>query len=244
MASRNVPFETGPHSVFGLSNTNSNANANTSTSTSWKSKFNVAFPQVRIDYDKNTKRITGEDHNPIFECVVEFQGKTYCGKSGSKKGAQEECVRSILKQMRAPEQLCAADLKLAPKEQKPMPSGKLIFVDLDNKPNIHRHEELCKNNSVYGFTSTFSDLHEKRILYEAAGVKFYSIDSSAKNAADVFLIVTLYGVLLNYMRSGNGISRNPEIVILTGDKFGVALKDVLCELGFKDIRHVVRINDI
>lgn len=168
-----------------------------------------------------TERIGGEQHNPLYEAKLTFNGKEYKAVSNSVKAAENKVAEQILEN----EQLNKTEKPLTKK------FDGIIFVDLDNVPQIKNANIDAK---IIGFTSKLSSVYAN--LKDYKNIEIHTTESCVKNATDVLMVYHITKMLEKL--------RCKEIVILSRDSFSPSLKDILIEKENLCVRHVSRIEDI
>jgi hypothetical protein len=130
--------------------------------------------------------------------------------------------------------LSPTDLLCQPPSLREVP--KIIFVDLENVPQIKNCKEIIENNRVIGFTSKFSSIYTQLDKYK--GIEIHTTSSAVKNAADVLMIYHITSMIFN-----NEL-RDKNVYILSRDMFSPALKDILKEKSGIKIKHVTTVGDV
>jgi hypothetical protein len=163
----------------------------------------------------NTSRIGGTDCQPIFRSTVRVNGREFTGQpEGSKIQAEQKAANQAYNVL-----LISDNIPVPSKVPNWIsdPVRTLIVVDLDNRPR--GLEELSGLQAeIIGFAGKLSSSARNNFIVPS-GTKRIIVDSTAKDGADIGIIVDLV------RRLERGFDQ--RVFLLTGDHFGTALGDIL-----------------
>lgn len=104
-------------------------------------------------------------------------------------------------------------------------SNTIVLIDLENAPNISFSNVICNGGCIEAFVGRFSSFASKELSEKYPFVHtFHIVESGAPDAVDHAIS----------FRAGQISEPTMEIVIISRDKFAVALCDVLTQQQFQN----------
>ena len=206
----------------------------------------------------DTKRVAGDDHIPFFESKVSinygpnypnpliFKGK----RQKTKKAAETQAALKALSWFERHKTITKISVK------RPLH----VLIDLENVPATSLFEQYSFDESIK-FNGFFANGHHLSInpLPDSYPIETFTIQSTRKDSCDIGIVMYATRILLEYMPHLELIEQSPDqhigplIIIVTKDRFGAALTDLINE-NFLQIRlpkhvairaiHVTTIKDL
>ena len=184
-------------------------------------KHSMIYPKF------NTEKVAGDEHQPLFQCKLIFEYKSYTSALlNTKSKCEEEICRKIYQDLDIKYKKDSGNIKIhqnlteflrfLDQEKKSKSSLKLMIIDLENVSNIDWDNVKNYENShtivVVKGVSGSAKIQRTDIV-----LSMLIAQSSGKDAADTLMILIV----------GASYTIIDEYIIISKDHFAATLKDIV-----------------
>lgn len=180
----------------------------------------------------------GEPHLPSWKATICLHdNKTFSGCGNKKGAAKEDAASKAIDHLTQSLNVSNNTSKIINDDDFESCTN-LIFVDLDNFPQIIKAHDICEKYNIIAFAAK----NNPHILSKDVSFKINVIESTRRDAADHYLTWTLSVIISKYQH--HFVKNNCSIYILSKDNFAGALVDIIKQETELDAKQIVNLKEL